>query len=56
MARTIGLTFPEGGAPASGKEPTKAELAKRAEELGIEVPKAATKAQIAALVEQAEAE
>ena len=33
---------------------TKAELAAKAEELGVEVPKGATNAQIAALIEEAE--
>lgn len=42
----------EGGS----KEPTKAELAAKAAELGVEVPKSATKADIEALIAQAEAE
>ena len=42
-----------GQAPARAKEPTKAELAAKAAELGIEVPKGATKAAIEALIAEA---
>ena len=36
------------------KKPTKADLVKQAEDLGIEVPESATIAQIKALIEEAE--